>query len=504
MILNIFRNNTKIKISFLILFSAGLGIRFFYFPYGLPLVIDGMDNFTYATAINYYGHLPTEWSPPNNGWPIFLSFWFSIINLENTSQYMQLQSIISIILSSLTIIPIYFLCKKFFDEKLALVGVALFIFDPRIILNSLLGITEPLFILLGISSLVLFLSYGRNKMILSFALASFCTIVRSEGIFLFLTLTILFFIRYKWSKEILRTYLPSILVFFLILSPIMIYRIEVTGHDGIFQRSAYGTSQILSNPNQSGTNKIIDGLELFAKYLGWIMVPNFLIFLPFGMIQFFRTRNDSTRFVIIFLIVSSIPILYAYISKAYDTRYFYFLYPIFCLISLFAIKKYISKSSNKNFILTLIVIGILASSIIFYEYEKINYEKERELNEIAKIISKMTTGLNFHPSETRYIRAAELPSDWPFVFFDKMHKIKSIRTNNYDDLNSFISNSRGNLTHLIVDDNSELPKFLQEVYRNGENYEYLTKVFDSNDHGFKHQVKLFKIDFEKFDLINKK
>ena len=85
-------------------------LHFYYFPYNLPLIIDGFDNFTYATAINFYGHLPVEWTPINNGWPIFLSFWFSIINLENTLEYMQLQRIISIVLSSLITIPVYFLC----------------------------------------------------------------------------------------------------------------------------------------------------------------------------------------------------------------------------------------------------------------------------------------------------------------------------------------------------------------------------------------------------------
>ena len=144
----------------------------------------------------YYGHLPTEWAPANNGWPIFLSFWFSIINLETSLDYMQMQKTISVVLSTLTIIPIYFLCRKFFDEKISLVGAALFAFEPRIILNSLLGITEPWFILLGISSLVIFLRYGRRAILLSFVLASVCTIVRSEGIFLLLTLSILFFLKF--------------------------------------------------------------------------------------------------------------------------------------------------------------------------------------------------------------------------------------------------------------------------------------------------------------------
>lgn len=251
--LDIISSHTKIKILFLIIFVSGLTVRFLYFPYDLPLVIDGMDNFTYATAINYYGYLPMEWSPPNNRWPIFLSFWFSIINLDNSFQYMQLQRIISVVLSSLIVIPVYFLCKKFFDEKISLVGAALFTFDPRIILNSLLGITEPLFILLGITSLVLFLRYRNREIIISFILAAFCTIVRSEGIFLFFTLTILFFIKYRFSKEVFRIYLPSLLIFFIILSPIMSYRIEVSGHDGIFQRAAYGTGQILSNSGQELT-----------------------------------------------------------------------------------------------------------------------------------------------------------------------------------------------------------------------------------------------------------
>ena len=110
-----------------------------------------MDNFTYETAINFYGYLPNEWAPANIGWSIFLSFWFWLIDLHSSLDYMQFQRILSIVLSSLTTIPIYYLCRKFFNSKISLVGVALFAFEPRIILNSTLGITEPLFILLGIT-----------------------------------------------------------------------------------------------------------------------------------------------------------------------------------------------------------------------------------------------------------------------------------------------------------------------------------------------------------------
>lgn len=493
----------KEKIGFLSILFVGLIIRFFYFPYDLPLTIDGLDNFTYASAINFYGYLPTEWSPANNGWPIFLSFWFSLLNLDNTFEYMQSQKIISVILSVLIIFPVYFLCKKFFDEKIALVGAALFAFDPRIILNSLLGITEPLFILLTASSLVIFLKYERKSIIFSFILASFATIVRSEGLFLFFALTILFFIKYRYSKEILKTYLPCVVIFLLILSPIMNYKIEVSGHDGIFQRAAYGTNLILTNTSNEGTNDIFVGMELFAKYLGWVMIPNFIIFVPFGLIQFFKKRNKETNFIIVFLIVSSPPILYAYIVQALDTRYLYVLYPIFCLISLFAVKSYLSHLPKRNTVLFLIIVGILVSSIVFYEYKKSNLEKEEEMYEIAKRISDISMVTNFHPSETKYLRVSDLPHEWPFVFRDEMYS-KVIPTSNYQNLEDFISNSKGELTHILVDDNSELPEFLQDIYFNEKDYSYLNKVFDSGKEGFNHHMMLFEIDFEKFDSISKR
>ena len=364
-----------------------------------------------------------------------------------------------------------------------------------------MGITEPLFILLGISSLVIFLRYGRRAILLSFVLASVCTIVRSEGIFLLLTLSILFFIKYRISKEIVKTYLPSLIIFMLILTPIMIYKIEVSGNDGIFQRASGGTERILSMTGQDDDQKITDGFELFIKYLGWVMIPTFLVFVPFGMIQFLRNRKKETNFIIVFLICSSIPILYAYIVQAQDTRYLYFLFPVFCLISLFAVKSYISKISNKNLLISIIIAGILVSSVVLYEYKKTDYEKEIEMYEIAQIISEKIQGKNFHPTETKYIRAAQIPDNWPFVFLEEMYEIHTVQTTNHKSLESLISENRNEITHIIVDDNQDLPEFLKNLYNDKEQYTYLEKEFSSENMGFNHKVKLFKINFEVFDSI---
>ena len=289
----------------------------------------------------------------------------------------------------------------------------------------------------------------------------------------------------------------------LILIPIIDYRIDVAGYDGIFQRGALGATQIISMTDSDDNSEIIDGLSLFAKYLGWIMIPNFLIFLPFGVILFFKHRKKETNFIIIFVVICSIPILYAYLRQAQDTRYLYALFPIFSLISLYSVKSYLEKFKRKDLIIFLMIAGILTSSVIFYEYKKIDYEKERELNEFAKSIPIVIGGLNYHPTVTQYIGPSEVKEEWPFVFYDETRKIETVQTNNYNNLSDFISNNKNKLTHLIIDDNSNLPDFLNEIYHNEEKFKYLNKIYDSKSMNYNFEIKIFEIDFEKFNLNQK-
>ncbi|MEM3063156.1 MAG: hypothetical protein QW303_06415, partial [Nitrososphaerota archaeon] len=51
----------------------GLLIRFYYFPYGIPIILDGYAYFWYAIDMSLLGTFPTGYSFPNNGWPALLS-----------------------------------------------------------------------------------------------------------------------------------------------------------------------------------------------------------------------------------------------------------------------------------------------------------------------------------------------------------------------------------------------------------------------------------------------
>ncbi|RZD41916.1 MAG: hypothetical protein CXT78_10285 [Thaumarchaeota archaeon] len=222
------------EILFLIIIgSIGLVIRLYYFPFNIPIIDDGIDYFSYAVVLSQQGQLPVDWGLSNNGWPIFLSYFFSIFNSQNFLEFTYLQRFLTIIISVLTIIPVYFLCKRFVDKQFAVIGAAFFVFDPRIIINSLLGVTKPAYILLGTISLFLFLSKRFSIILISFFTLALCSTIRYEGFLLFIPFVIMFFIRFRKDKKIIQKILLIIGIFFLTIAPIMFAMYEATGNDGI-------------------------------------------------------------------------------------------------------------------------------------------------------------------------------------------------------------------------------------------------------------------------------
>ena len=483
------------------LISIGLVLRFVYFPYDLPVIVDARKYFIYASDIIALGQLPTSWMPANNGWSIFLSFWFSIIKLEESLGYMQIQKVLSVVISTITVIPIYYICTKFIKQKYAFIASALFVLDPRILLNSLLGATDPLYILLGATSLLFLLKNDKKFVLISFVLAAFCTIVRGEGIFFFFAIIVIYLIRNKISKESISTIIPSITLFFIILLPMIIFRIDATGTDGIFVRTA--TSLVATSPigNEQNYLKIFQSFEIFFKYLGWIMIPNFIFFVPLGIIQYFKNRKKENNFVIIFSIIMALPMLYAYSVPALDTRYLYFLFPILCLLSGLAIQHYFSKIKAQNYILVVIFIVILFSSVLFYEYKKDDWRMDKnnedEYLKISQEILKFSEGINYHPTIGRYMSVEQLPNQWPISYKDISLKTELISPRQ-NSLNEFIQQNRESLTHIVVDNKSDLPKFLIEVYE--KEFEILDLVYEYEIKNKGEKFKVFKINYDLFNL----
>ena len=138
---------SKYTIFILAIIGVSLIIRVYFFPVQVPLTADALFYFWYSSDILQIGGLPNDWSPANNGWPVFVSFFFTVFDSKDVFTLMQIQKVLSVIISVLITIPVYFLCKKFVARKFAIVGASLVAFDPRFMINSFLGVTDPLYII---------------------------------------------------------------------------------------------------------------------------------------------------------------------------------------------------------------------------------------------------------------------------------------------------------------------------------------------------------------------
>ena len=196
-----------------------------------------------------------------------------------------------------------------------------------------------------------------------------------------------------------------------------------------------------------------------------------------------------------------LPILYAYSLPALDTRYLYFLFPILCLLSGLAIQHYFSKIKAQNYILVVIFIVILFSSVLFYEYKKDDWRmdknNEEEYLKISQKILKFSEGINYHPTIGRYLSVEQLPNQWPISYKDISLKTELISPQQ-NSLNEFIQQNRESLTHIVVDNKSDLPKFLIEVYE--KEFEILDLVYEYEIKNKGEKFKVFKINYDLFNL----
>lgn len=492
-------------ISLILIGVLGLFFRLYNFPFGVPITLDGLFYFWFAYDVSILDHLPTSYYVENDGWPIFLGFLLKNFHFGNYIDYVTFQRSVTIFLSLITIVPIYLLCRKFFEIKYALIGAVIFAFEPRIVQNSLLGISEPLYNLLITASLALFFNSNKKLLFASFGFVALATIVRAEGLFLFIAFSILYLIRFRYEKTMMIKYIIALLIFILILTPIISYRIENYGHDGILNKVVRAQNEINIHANQMNPDWIsfgINGGINTIKFLGWDLIPIFIFFVPIGFLLLIKKRNFQNLSIILISIIMLGPAWFAYLNNA-DTRYLFVLYPLFCIFSLFTIDRFCNKFKRKNIILMFIIIGIFIGSLSFLEFKKIDYGLERDAFNIAKIVYKNIDGINSSSIFSKYVKTAEISEKWPDRATPSHSgnipsSVTIFHTNGYSSIENFIvMNKDQGLTNLVIDDVSK-SDFFNDVFYHEEKYPYLIKIYDSTEHGFIYHVKIFRIDYEKF------
>jgi hypothetical protein len=488
-----------------IIFLVAIIIRFYYTPYEIPLSFDGFAGyFLYALDISILKDFPS-YTLTQSGWGEFLSLFFMNFHSDNLMDLMNLQRIVSVILSGITVIPIFFICKKFFNSNYSLIGASIFALDPKIIINSTLGVSEPLYILAITLGILLFLNSNKKIIYSSFSFFACATIIRPEGQFWFLAFSVIYFLRFRKNRKDLILFLACLGVFLLVLSPIVMHRIECCQNDGIIGRilvelSNYNNNsiEIIDNTNtvSYGPN-FLNGIKLF----GWSLIPVFIIFLPLGLIPILKQLKYPKYVLVLGPAVLAIPIIYS-VSIAPDTRYVYPLFPIFCVISLFGINWIGRNFKNEKLFVGLIFVGIIISSLVFLDFKKLDYEYDDEAFSIAKDIIVNVEGVNKGSLVEEYIKQAEIANRWPILSTSgelrDSFEIKRLSIKEHTSLENFIiSGKEKGLTHLLIDENHNIPDYFMDVFYNEEKYSYLKNVYDSKNFGYQYHVKLYKINYDK-------
>jgi len=521
--------------------------------------MDGIDYFAYSLEIRNLGELPKNWPIGNNGWPSFMGIILSILPTGNFFDFVNFYKISSVVISTITIIPIYFISSKFFGRYLGLLGASLFAFEPKLIINSTTGMTEPIYILLFTLIILLFFYNKSKTIIISFALVAILTHIRYEALIFIIPCTILFFLNYGKQNKYIKKYIICLTIFLLVLIPFLVLNYVTTGHDGIsnhyfsaiiqeydqlvtsdFSENVFLSDEI-DNENKN-INYVFNGFKNTIKFLGLSLIPFFILLVPYGIFCIFRKREFRKNIIITLSFFIILPVMYAYLNGFNDIRYFFIFYPIFIFLSLFSLQIIKNKIKKQNMFFIIILLIFISIGLFSNLEEKEEIQILEEYFFVSQKVSDIATGYNEFSPAGQYIKPAELENRWPnsSIATQSGHIVRETVLITYDEhetLKEFIKNSRDikmkthphhqfwftdssgarlldpfyyfpdgakkempiGLSHLIVDDRMDRPEFIQDIYYNEDEYPFLIKKFDSMDFDLKYNVKIFEIDYEKFD-----
>lgn len=484
----------------------------------------------------------------HSGWPFFQTLFMNFVNSENFLDYSNVSKILSISVSTLTIIPVYLLSKKFFHPAFSILAAGFFAFEPRLIQNSTLGFSEPIFIFVMVSS-IFFITKNENKfIILSFILAAILWWIRPNGFILFFIISIIYFAKFRFNFISIRNFLIFVFIFSLIVTPLLLQRYDQFGdpmYNWIGERiwiGEYSHSRSLS-PNESyssinfindfGINSFFERFIFGGSYtlfsiLSYMMLPYLIFLTPLGMILCIKkhiTKNGLFPIWITLLIsvlVSIIP--FAVIP---DKRLILYLFPFLIILTIIPINHYFHqfsflKNNSKKSLLIIFAILIITSSFMISRYDLSDTLSEEEQLNFTKFVTQNFEGkLIFEPYNTqKYFNhpslyenntdflSIKITENWKdgdgfFNYPDSKFSRISVYGNNIEE---FLDNGKqSGLTHVMVtSQNTSFFDFINELYQNDERYTFLTKVYDSNDHNHKKfHVKVFEINYSKFESYKK-
>ena len=169
--------------------------------------------------------------------------------------------------------------------------------------------------------------------------------------------------------------------------------------------------------------------------------------------------------------------------------------------------RYFLQKTTKPKCITIVIFSLIIISSIFYlNWKEVDQSQELELYNLALEISSRTSMVNVYYPESSYLNVVGLTKVEKFPIPVNEYVEKNIEQYWYNENDSIIDviqhGKEVGLTHLIIDDNQNRPQFVKDVLIDENNFPYLIKEFDSLDHNYKYELRIYKIDYEEFGLMN--
>ena len=541
------RSNIVLYLVLIIVIS--LGLKLYTVDFSIP---PHSDDFGYIVdSVQYNQGDFFISSKKNPGWSLFLAPFLSIINSDNFLDYASIARILTIGISAITIIPMYILARRFFDEKYSLIASCLFAFEPHLNYNSGGAMSEPLLILVLISSMIFILHDKTKYHYLAFIFAGLCWWVRLEAIYPIIAISLIYFLVHRSKPNYLRNFSFCVVFLLITISPMFIQR-DIQFDDPFYVW--YGTTilsddyaELLTSPEEAEITDFVEehgvlglmerlanGLMVLLNTLSRISFPFLFILIPFGILFSLRLVDQKltrikANWIMIIIIISILIIPFAIVD---ERRYLLVLFPFLIILSVIPIQR-VTKYGLNTFSFNrrqksgfLVIVGsiIFISSSVFtigigefgfgppntaLEFEKVKFTEHLVENFDGKILREQTVDdylayVNLVSSDNHFKSFKSPREKDPFP--DLYEPGKVVRISVYGKtMEELITNAEiKDLKFIgVLEKGSYFFPFLNHLYDNEENYPYMKKIFDSDEMGYKEfKIKVFEIDYKKFHELH--
>jgi len=500
---------------------------------------------TFGYTLRAFSHNNGDFTEPARktlGWSLVISPFFKLVDSDHFIDYTNVVRILSLIVSTTSIFPMYLLARRFTNEKYSLVAAFLFAIEPHLNYNAGLGLSEPLFILVMTLSVYFILNKDSRLFCLSFLLAGMMWWIRFNGIVMLPILSLILLFNSKRSTKIIPVLLLCISIFFIVCSPMLAQRYAQYGDPLYFSQSdtlytgefvtvvaentkndSYSTSNYIHDHgiDQFIWKFVVGGLSNLGDQTIKLLYPYMIVLLPIGIFFSFRSFDQNSSYIkaIWIIILITLGSFVTYFAVVQERRLIFHLIPFFIILSIIPIQRMVEYGMStfsfsrrqKNITLTIILlISFILAFTLTTRYQPVDVALENEKLEFAKYFLNHYEGTVVDTGDSlqtlRYVILTEkqdfrkymTKNDDQFSKTDKLDVINLYAKS----LNDFIKTSKQyNVHYLIINKNSvtkEWYPYMEDVYDG--NHSYLKKVFDSADFGFKKlDVRVFKIDYAQFE-----